>query len=315
MFSVDASASRALTAMRSIVAAHRVISFRTRAPSGLLADATLRDAADEIGRLSTAIGHRFATFRLSAAGRESRVMVAIRAALRDRLGIDEGDGPAELALALRRDGQDWSLLIRLSPRPSSSRRWRVRDYPGALDATIAFAMHRLMDPVVDGTLVNLACGSGTLLIERGGDWTRSIGVDQSDEALVAASANLAASRRDRDVVLVRDALANLPISSGTADGIVADLPFGMLGERVGLADLYGQVFNEAARITQAGARFIVVSTRRRTMVELLDGNTNWREYRPSLTVSMPSRGGPITPRIFCLERVAPESGIPVDGLR
>src|SRR5438046_2091478 len=105
--------------------------------------------------------------------------------LRERLGaavrIGRSARPGRLPLWLR--GEGWEALVRLTPRPLAARAWRVCNLPGALDATAAHAMARWSTRAPDERLVNLACGSGTLLVERLalGPAAVALGVDR-DEA-------------------------------------------------------------------------------------------------------------------------------------
>ncbi len=92
-----------------------------------------------------------------------REMLAAETGLTDV--ADEGD----LLIRLRRplDGAEgWDVLIRLSPRPLSVRPWRACNLPGALNATVAHVMAGLTLPDSDDVVLNIACGSATLLIER-----------------------------------------------------------------------------------------------------------------------------------------------------
>ncbi|PZS02444.1 MAG: hypothetical protein DLM69_04080, partial [Candidatus Chloroheliales bacterium] len=88
----------------------------------------------------------------------------------------------------------WEVLTRISPRPLVTRAWRVSNMPGALNATVAYAMVKLTKPRPDDVFLNLACGSGSLLIERLATVRArlAIGCDIDRAALNHAAANLAA---------------------------------------------------------------------------------------------------------------------------
>src|SRR5207302_4929243 len=107
-------------------------------------------------------------------------------------GVRDGGAPGGLA-----DGPagGWETLVRLSPRPLSARPWRVCNLPGALDATAASAIARLAGPRPDERYLNLASGSGTLLIERLalGPAGPAVGVELDPRALDCARRNLDAS--------------------------------------------------------------------------------------------------------------------------
>lgn len=70
----------------------------------------------------------------------------------------------EVRRTLGRDG--WDVLVRLSTFPLSARSWRAEGYHAAVNATVAAAMVRLSQPRSGDRVVNLMCGSGTILVER-----------------------------------------------------------------------------------------------------------------------------------------------------
>src|SRR6266511_2471254 len=129
--------------LRTAVAAYLLVRVSGRRPSALLGDTSLFDQVEAVRRLHPP--GAFRSFRLSAPGRDS-------AALRIRRARQPADG--------------WEALVRLSPRPLSARAWRAFNLPGALNATIAAAMVELSRPRASDRVLNLMCGSGTILVER-----------------------------------------------------------------------------------------------------------------------------------------------------
>ena len=85
--------------------------------------------------------------------------------------------------------------MRLSPRPLTARAWRVCNLPGALNAVVAHAMVALSAPNPADRYLNLACGSGTLLVERLalGPARLAVGCDNAAGPLDCARANLRAA--------------------------------------------------------------------------------------------------------------------------
>ena len=86
------------------------------------------------------------SFRFDAAGATSSGFRRLAEALAASTGLRHDQDDGDLVLRFRRavgraDG--WDVLVRLSTRPLSDRPWRVRNLPGAANATIAAAMARV----------------------------------------------------------------------------------------------------------------------------------------------------------------------------
>ncbi len=134
--------------------------------------------------------------------------------------------------------------------PAGQRAWRVCNRPSAPNATLAHAMVRLSEPQPSDTILNLACGSGTLLAERLAlaPASSTIGCDIDPAALDCARQNLAAAGFDRQVRLELWDATRLPLADRSVDVICADLPFGQLsGSHTNNTALYPQIFAEATR--------------------------------------------------------------------
>ena len=138
----------------------------------------------------------------------------------------------------------------------------------------------LSQPSADDTYVNLGCGSGTLLIERGarGDARQLIGVDNSAENLACAQANIAANGEPQPLQLLRADMRQLPLESQSADIITADLPFGQLvgsHNRENISAFTPQILAESARIAKPLARFFVITHELRLMATVLRNSSQW----------------------------------------
>lgn len=271
-----------------------------------------------LGQIETARGlwqkGAFHTFYISAAGAESRVMERLKDELSARSGLAVGSHEGDLLLRIRRpkdsspadtspadDSPGWETLVRLSPRPLASRDWRVCNYQGALNACTAHAMNLLTEPTTDERYLNLACGSGGLLIERlsWGAARRAIGIDLDPQALDCARQNLAASGFSRRVTLLRADAADLPLAAGSFDVITADLPFGhLVGSHEQNLALYPLILDEAARLTRRGARLCLISHEVHLLEALLGERREWR-----LLQSLRVWQGGLHPRIYLLKRL------------
>ena len=195
----------------------------------------------------------------------------------------------------------------MSPRPLAARRWRVCDMPGALNGTVANTMMGLTHPSGTDRLVNLACGSGTLLIERLslGPVQGAVGCDIDAGALDYTRRNLVASGNASMVSLVRCDAGRLPLPTAWATTVCADLPFGMLiGSHQTNKVLYPRLLNEAARLTKDGGRLAIITQEVRLFEHLArERADHWTMIRV-IPIKLPAstRARHIRPRIYMLLR-------------
>lgn len=281
---VPATAWAELTAMRTVVAAYVVLTFAVKRPRSLLSPEHAARIAATVGRIERANPKRsFSGFRLSAAGSGSEDFVRLAEDLAARTGLAVDPDEGELLVRVRRsrlEATGWDVLLRLTPRPLSTRSWRVANYPGAVNATIAAAIVEATAPTPHDRFLNLLCGSGTLLIERLalGVPAETVGVDRSPEALDATRRNLRAARRKGRVDLWEvDATDLATVAEARFDVLVADLPWGtLIGSHEDNATLYPRVLAEAARVAVPGARFVVLTHEVRLMERVLREQAAWR---------------------------------------
>lgn len=307
-----------LNALRSAVAVHLVETFEVPRPRALLGHEHLTRQLEAIrGVIQMHPPGVFRTFKLSAAGAESVVFHRLRDEISRALGLADTDSSeqADLLVSVRRwVGQSlgWQALVRLTPRPLSAREWRVCNLPGALNATVANAMVRMTEPSPSQRFLNIACGSGTLLIERLSlcPAHQAIGTDLSQEALDCARANLAASQFLTNLQLFRGDARHLPLAGASVDAITADLPYGMLvGPEPDLRAFYGAVVVEAARVAVESAVFTAITAHERWLIAALQGHSGYWETEHTVPIKVPFRSGSFDAVIFVLRRTA-RSDIP-----
>ena len=264
--------------LRTAVAAYLVVRVAGRRPSALLGDSRLFDQVEAVRRL-----HRpgaFRSFRLSAPGRDSAALRRLRDELTARTGLPEDPDDGDLFLRVRRArGQEaWEALVRLGPRPLSARSWRAFNLPGALNATIAAAMVELSRPRRRDRVLNLMCGSGTILIERlaRGPAALAAGCDLDPEALEGTRTNLEAAGMAGAAALARTDATALPLRDGSFDVLLADLPYGhRMGSHAANAELYPAVLAEAARVAVPGGALVAVTHELRLFERCLPGAAAW----------------------------------------
>jgi 23S rRNA G2445 N2-methylase RlmL len=293
---------RALRGLRLAQSVYLIERYAVPRPRALLGDVHLRRLLaqiDTIRRLHPQTAFR--TFHLAAAGSESAVMQRIKSAISAQTQLDHDDEGGDLLLRVRPSADGgWETLVRLTPRPLATRGWRIQNYEGALNATVAHAMALLTQPDAADLVVNLGAGSGSLLIERGtaAPMRLALGVERDSLVIALAQQNIAASGVKRIALLPSD-MRCLPLVDGCADALLADLPF---GQRIGSSEdnrtLYPAALAEAARIAKLGARFVVITHAVRLMAEVLPAVPAWQvhETRPIVL-----RG--LHPRIYVLRRV------------
>ncbi len=240
-----------LLALRTIIAAYSVYHYDVPRPKALLGHQHFARLTEQM-QIAMALGGVYKTVRLSAAGSDSSVMQRLKSEIASatRLTLDETAG--DLFVRVRRARIGWETLVRLSPRPSATRPWRVENYPGALNAAVAQAMVHLSEPDPDDRVFNAMCGSGTLMIERllQGPAVVVTGCDTSEDARAAAKANIEAAGIDATHATVEKwDITDLPVDENTYNIVFADLPFGQLsGSHEENERLYPTALSEIARV-------------------------------------------------------------------
>jgi len=293
-----------LLALRSVVAVYLVAYFDIPRPKALLGN-------QQIGQLSATIEAAirlaptgaFASLRLSAAGEDSAVLTRLKNELGQRFGLAVASEEGDLLLRLRRAAHagGWEVLVRLTPRPLATRAWRVCNFPGSLNATLAHAIAVLTEPARDDVLLNIACGSGTLLIERLalGQVKRAIGCDTDPAALDCARRNLTAASYAGEVRVEPWDAGALPLPDASINAIVGDLPFGQLiSTHRQNEEFYPRVLAEAARVAQPFARMVLLTHEVRLLERIAARFAEQWEVLDVLRV----RSGGMTPRIVVLRR-------------
>jgi tRNA (guanine6-N2)-methyltransferase len=276
-----------LLGLRTAHAAYLGLQFSGRRPTALLGHQNLRALLDRINIIrSLHPAGTVCTFRFGAAGRETSTFRRLAAELETQSGLRHDSDDGELLIRIRpvaHPDDGWEALLRLSPRPLSTRAWRVANYPGALNATIAAAMVDLTAPRADDRFINLMCGSGTLLVERmlrcGA--AEALGVDISREALDAARANLAAAGVARRVRLMESDAVLTGLDMARYTVLCADLPYGnLVGSHRDNVTLYPLLVEEAARMAAPGARFALITHDIRLLdATLAEATSLWQPER------------------------------------
>ena len=299
---------RRFDALRTAAAVHKVEAFAVPRPRALLGHQHLTRLLTAIRSVMNAHpAGSFRTFRIAAAGAGSAVFARLRQEIAAATALQATDAAAHLYIAVRRAPgaqSGWQALIRTGAMPMSARRWRVCDMPGALNANIAAAMVSMAHGGTTERMLNMCCGSGTLMVERLGMGRAAsvTGVDISAGALQCADANLRAAGHRSSVTLLRADCGALPLRTASVDAITADLPYGMLTGGGNILSLYRAALTESARVATPDASLVVITTLRRDLLAALDDARYWRMIE-AIPLSIPYRSGYIKPQIYRLQRL------------
>lgn len=319
-FETPASTAR-LANLLYPVAIYRVVNFTVPRPKALLGDEHFRQLLSEIQQVQELQPTGFSSFRIGAAGSDSPVFQRLASDLQKATDLQHDPEKGELLLRFRPFPAGWQVLLRTTPRPLSSREWRVCNLPGGLNATIAVLMLEQLGMRGTDRYLNAMCGSGTLLAERvlAGPAQLLVGLDQDAAALDCARANLLATGKADSVQLASETEAVELVHSGRAPGVVllqadatatafpvgsfsvmtSDLPWGdAVGTHSENAALYPAFLAEARRLLVTGGKLVLLSHEVRLLQQLLPELGEWRV----LQETMVAHGGH-HPRIFLLEAI------------
>lgn len=292
----------ALRALRSVIAVYQIHNFAVPRPKALLGHehftrllGILHAAARDFSAPPRSIG-------IAAAGSHTAVMQRLRQATSQALGLQlAADGKGELFLRLARqvDGAGWEVLVRTTARPLSKRDYRNIDVPGALNATVAFAMTQIGRRAEGQIALNLCSGSSTILIEHA--------LARPDDTLVAVDncpVMIGTGRHNAGRAQVGHRISHLladarraPIPAGCVDILYADLPFGHhLGSHENNVELYPALLREASRLAKANAIFVLLTHEIRLMARSVRAS-GWRICSET-TINLSG----LHPRLFVLRK-------------
>ncbi len=292
-----------LTRLQTVQAAYLIQQFAVPRPKALLGDQHFKTLLAQIAAVrELSPADAYTSFYISAAGSESSVMTRLKEELAGKTSLTLADEQGDLLIRLRHppEGEGWETSVRLTPRPLATRAWRVCNREGALNATVAHAMALFSNPKPDDVVLNMLCGSGTILIERlaSGAAKSVVGYDHDPMAIECARKNVEAAGYSDEIKLNVGDARDLPITAKSVDVIYADLPFGnLIGSHEGNQILYPAVLKEAGRIAKPGAKGVFITHEVKLMEELLEESPHWR-IQQVIRITL----GGLHPRIFVLER-------------
>lgn len=264
-----------LNFLSTVIAVYEVMDFAVPRPKALLGHQHLSRILAQIElTLGSYSRGDFESFYIGAAGSSSSVMQRIKVEIAEQTGLIASENAGDLLLRIRPGSSGgWQVLIRLTPRPLATRKWRAHNIPGALNASVAHAMALLTQVSSNDRFLNIGCGSGTILVERAlsGPCAQLLGVDFEAGMLSSCRTNLeSAGISQQRYSLIQADASELPFEDSSLDVISADLPFGQLvGSHKTNVRLYPALMKEAARVAKPGCRAIFLTHEIRLFENLL----------------------------------------------
>ena len=303
-----------LASLRSVIAIYRIHNFAIPRPKALLGHehftrllGILRAAAQRFGAPPLSMG-------IAAAGSQTAVMQRLRQETSQALGLplaEDGKGELFLRLARRVDGGGWQALVRATASPLSKRDYRNVDVPGALNATVAYAMTQIERRAERRIVVNLCSGTSTILIEHAlafpGD--ALLAIDNCSDMIAIGRQHVRRARQSRRIAHLLADARRAPLPAGRANALYADLPFGHhLGTHADNLALYPALLREASRLATANASFVVLTHEIRLMARALRGS-GWRVCSET-TINLSG----LHPRLFVLRKKTARIRVESDAL-
>lgn len=292
-----------LLGLRSVIAVYALQRFLIPRPRALLGHEHFTRLAGQVSSI-IAGNKQFQSLHISAAGSGSSVMTRIKDQLANTVGLAIGDNEGDMWIRVRPTPSghgSWDVLTRLTPRPLATRDYRICNMQGALNAAVAYAMAQLTSPTQDDVFLNIACGSGTILIERAmmQSANRVIGIDIDRDAIACARENITSAGYLDSIELVQSDARYLDLDDSSVDALCTDLPFGQLvGTHEENTTLYPALLTEAARVAKRGAKFTVLTHEIKLMQQVLRQQTDWYlDQEMKITLSG------LHPRLYVLERL------------
>ncbi len=301
-----------LLRLRTAVAPFRVHSFPVARPKSLLSGEYLPQIAETMDVVRRLNPDPPRSFRIDAAGRDSAVYARFADELVRLTGLRYEPETGSCLLRVRPnpspnpDGTGWDVLVRLSTGPLSARAWRVADHPAGANATVAAAMARLTRPKPTDRVLNLMCGSGTLLIERllAAPARSAVGVDIDPASIDYARANLRAAGLAADARLLTADITDpgwYGSDSTRYDVVLADPPWGdKSGRRDDITRLHEVLLERASAVTAPGARLAILSPELGLMDDLLSQTADSWQLQSSTPVFHKGHH----PRIYLLHKAS-----------
>jgi tRNA (guanine6-N2)-methyltransferase len=159
----------------------------------------------------------------------------------------EDDSNADLNVRAFIEGDTAVVGVRLGARSLSKRPYKQQHVLGSLKPAVAAALVMLAGVTPGTRILDPCCGAGTILIEARSYGAMAYGGDINREAVTAAHFN--ATQASAAVQIQHWDARALPISDGSVDRVISNLPWGRATSIDGsLPALYHEIGEEIERI-------------------------------------------------------------------
>ncbi|WP_344241589.1 TRM11 family SAM-dependent methyltransferase [Kribbella hippodromi] len=168
--------------------------------------------------------------------------------------------------------------------------------PWSTNLVVAEVLTRLAKVRPGQCVVDPFCGTGTILlsVRRRVPTARLLGIDRDPHALELAARNLS------HPALVRGLAEALPVSDGSVDRVVANLPFGkQVGSHRGNRELYPAVVRELDRVLAGEGRAVLLTEDKRLLRAAVERERGLKVVRERLL-----RYNGATPTAYVLTRIS-----------
>ncbi len=255
-----------LKSLKRIVNLYYLLCFPAKGPGSLLAIKNISEISLYIQKaVKNSLDFPAKTFRISAAGSSSETYKEIIKKISHFTGLSYDEKNGDVLIRFRKSSNPkmsvWEVLIRLSSRPLSFRTWKQNNFNGALNPILANILYDLTNPKKDDSMLNIMCGSGTILIEAffRRKLKRIVGIDNDKEVLKLCNENIKNAKCNGIEVIEMDA-CNLKFNDNEFDFALSDLPWGEnIGDRKDNLKLYTKTLNELRRVVKYGGKIGVIS--------------------------------------------------------
>ncbi len=252
--------------LKRIVNLYYLLCFPAKGPGNLLAIKNISEISLHIQKaIKNSLDFPAKTFRISAAGSESETYKEIIKKISHFTGLSydkkDGDILIRFRKSLNSKASVWEVLIRLSSRPLSFREWKKNNFNGALNPILANILYDLATPKKGDSMLNVMCGSGTILIEAffRKKLTRIVGIDNNKEVLTLCEENIKNAKCSDIEIFEMDA-CNLKFKDNEFNFALLDFPWGEnVGDKKDNLKLYTKTLNELRRVVKKGGKIGAIS--------------------------------------------------------
>jgi len=216
--------------------------------------------------------NKFKTFKIICAGSDSPRVRGIAEYIQKIYGLAEKEDPDMKIHIIKEPDGTWELGVQITPRPLSSRDYKVKNMSGAMDPTIAYAVNSLCELEGASSYLNIFSGSATLLIEAGQCYPnlkQLIGFDNNKKSISLAIQNIKKAGLIKKIQLKEKNIFDEP-DLGKFDIITSDLPFGMaISKNEDLELLYRRFIEYCQKTLNHGGKLAVYTSKHEILEKII----------------------------------------------